>query len=218
MSLADIKKFSKSKMQFDPTGHDYLHAERVAKTALKLYQADYPNQKNGEYIVLVASYLHDTIDEKVADDVKKRQAEVQDLLNHEDIDKKTKEDILYIINHLSYSKNLKKHYTLSTEGQYVQDADRLDAIGAIGIARAFAYGGHKNREIYNPDIPVVTLENHDQYRNHKSSTINHFYEKLLKLANLMNTPAAKKEAQRRTKFMQEFLDEFDEECDLNAKK
>ena len=210
MSLDDIKSFSKENMAFDPTGHDFLHAQRVAKLAQKIYTEDFKKDATdiGLYVVKAASYLHDTIDEKVTTDKKNRLIEIRILLSHENITTQAREDILDIIQHMSYADNIEHHYQLSNEGKCVQDADRLDALGAIGIARAFAYGGHTGQEIYDPQISVKEIKTHDDYRHHKSTTINHFYEKLLKLASSMNTRTGKQEAIRRTKYMRDFLSEF----------
>ena len=93
----------------------------------------------------------------------------------------------------------------------MQDADRLESLDAIGIARAFTYGGKHGNKIHDPEIKPEKLVSHDQYRNHEETTINHFYEKLFSLADLMNTPAAKKEAQRRTEYMRTFVKEFMDE-------
>src|SRR5699024_11592388 len=103
---------------------------------------------------------------------------------------------------------------ISLSGQYVQDADRLESLGAIGIARAFTYGGKHGNKIYDPKIKPEKLVSHDQYRNHEETTINHFYEKLFSLADLMNTPAAKKEAERRTAYKRNFVREFMQEWNI----
>lgn len=124
------------------------------------------------------------------------------------------EDILFTIQHMSFSANIEHHYQLPLSGQYVQDADRIESLGAIGIARAFTYGGKHGNKIYDPEIKPEKLISHDQYRNHVETTINHFYEKLFDLEDLMNTPAAKKEAHRRTEYMREFVQEFMDEWNV----
>ena len=125
------------------------------------------------------------------------------------------DNVFFAIEHLSFSKNIDRHYRLSLEGEYVQDADRLESLGAMGIARAFVYSGKHDDKIYDPEIPPMELVSHDQYRNHEETTINHFYEKLFKLEGLMNSGAAQKEARRRTEYMRDFVREFRHEWDLD---
>ena len=110
--------------------------------------------------------------------------------------------------HMSFSANIEHHYQLPVSGEYVQDADRIESLGAIGIARAFTYGGAHDNVIYDPKIKPQKLVSHDQYREHTETTINHFYEKLFHLADLMNTVGGKKEAQKRTEFMRNYVKEF----------
>lgn len=199
-------------MDYDATGHDFWHAERVAKLALAMYEteANFLNEKR-IYIIESTSYLHDTIDDKLVVDTNENIKQVTKLLKKAGADKEINERILYIIEHISFSQNIEKHHEMPIEGEYVQDADRIDALGAIGIARAFAYGGHANAEIFNPTITTINLENKEQYRKHKSTTINHFYEKLLKLETTMNTEVGRKIAHERTKRMKDFLHDFMQE-------
>lgn len=211
--MRDIQKlgdFVKQKMSGETTGHDWYHVERVLKTATKIYK----KEKQGDlFIIQAASLLHDLGDWKVNTSGKSEgeiiAAACQDLgISQEDNTK-----IVNIILNMSYSRNLDKKQKLSIEGKIVQDADRLEALGAIGIARAFAYGGKKQRQIYNPEIKIQEFTATDSYRNSESTTINHFYEKLFKLRKLLNTKTAKEIAKKREKFMKEFLKEFYAEWD-----
>ena len=152
--------------------------------------------------------MHDTIDEKICDNPDEVIAQIKKLLPELGFSELEIEDILFTIQHMSFSANIEKKYQLPLSGQYVQDADRLESLGAIGIARAFTYGGKHGNKIYDPEIKPVKLINHDQYRGHVETTINHFYEKLFLLKDLMNTPNGKKEAERRTAYMQDFIEEF----------
>ena len=131
-----------------------------------------------------------------------------DFLESIDVDPQTIQHVKNIIANMSFKASLGNVIFHSKEFEIVQDADRLDAIGAIGIARAFNYGGYKNREIYNPDIPVVQNQSKQAYKNTTAPTINHFYEKLLLLKDKMNTPTAKKIAQSRHQYMESFLQQF----------
>lgn len=209
MNLEAIKIFAESVLADDKTGHDWKHALRVEKNARLLAKDLF---SFGEMETILAScWLHDTIDEKL--DVEKRQSVVaiEQLLKENGATENQIEEILHIIQNLSYSKNLTKKRQLSPLGQVVQDADRLDAIGAIGIARAFYYGGHKKNPLYDDASPRDLADLDETSYREESSVLNHFYEKLLLLEETMNTEAGKMEASVRTDFMKEFLNRFYEE-------
>lgn len=214
MDIAAVIRFTKEHLKNEKTGHDFYHGERVAHLASKMYLADHESAHEDSRevaIIKTAAYLHDTIDEKVCADSEKVVTEIDELLPQVGFNDLEVWDILYTIQHMSFSANIEHHYHLPLSGQYVQDADRLESLGAIGIARAFTYGGKHGNKIYDPEIKPEKLVSHDQYRNHEETTINHFYEKLFSLADLMNTPAAEKEAQRRTEYMRTFVKEFMDE-------
>ncbi|MDV0442725.1 HD domain-containing protein [Methanorbis rubei] len=189
----------------ESTGHDWWHVVRVASLAAKINQS-----AGGDPIkVELTALLHDVFDEKfyegnVADALNALidQLGVRAALSNEIWD-----GIIFDILHLGFKGGFDQT-PLSLEGQIVQDADRLDAIGAIGIARAFAYGGAKDREIYNSDEEVVAVGTAAEYRSGSRHTINHFYEKLLLLRDRMNTPEGRAIAEQRHKYMEEFLAEF----------
>lgn len=209
MELEAIKYFARTVLENDTTGHDWKHALRVESNVRLLSDADF---SEAEIEVLFASaWLHDTIDEKLDEDKRQSIGTIRTLLEENGATTNQLEEILDIIQNLSYSKNIEKKRTLSKLGQIVQDADRLDAIGAIGIARTFYYGGYRGNALYDDTMPR-TLEQltEENYRT-ESSVLNHFYEKLLLLEETMNTEAGKEEARVRTQFMQTFLDRFYEE-------
>lgn len=217
MDIAAVIRFTKEHLKNEKTGHDFYHGERVAHLASKMYLADHESAHEDSRevaIIKTAAYLHDTIDEKVCADSEKVVTEIDELLPQVGFNALEVWDILYTIQHMSFSANIEHHYHLPLSGQYVQDADRLESLGAIGIARAFTYGGKHGNKIHDPEIKPEKLVSHDQYRNHEETTINHFYEKLFSLADLMNTPAAKKEAQRRTEYMRTFVKEFMDEWNV----
>lgn len=219
-SIMDIKAvidFVRKQLQDEKTGHDFYHGQRVAHLALRLYLADHPQASSDSRIsaiIQTAGYLHDTIDEKVCSDPDKVLSEIRLLLTQVGFEKLEIEDIIFTMTHMSFSKNIEHHYQLPMSGQYVQDADRIESLGAIGIARAFTYGGKHGNLIYDPKIKPAKLISHDQYRQHQETTINHFYEKLFKLENLMNTAGGKKEAHERTEYMREFVAKFMAEWDV----
>lgn len=207
--LEDVIHYVQSKLGEEPTGHDFFHAQRVAHLAVKLYQADFPEMTLADKQLLeLMGYLHDVIDDKLVTDTKAAVAEVKQLPSVAGLSEEECDELFSTIQHMSYSQNLVEHYQLPQKGQYVQDADRLDALGAIGIARAFAYGGKKGQLIYDPTLQPTTNQTKEEYRQKKSTTINHFYEKLFNLEKTMNTAQGKELAAQRTQYMREFVDEF----------
>jgi uncharacterized protein len=163
-------------------------------------------------IVSLAALLHDVDDVKLSPETSKNKDNARKFLKENNMDGDSINLICEIIDEISYKgSNSRPPKTL--EGKCVQDADRLDAIGAIGIARAFAYGGNHNRVMHNPSEPPTLNMTESEYRNHVSTTINHFYEKLFNLKDLMNTEIAKKIAEERTEYMKEYIDEFMNEWD-----
>lgn len=200
-----IKDFVKKELEWVCSAHDFFHIGKVFKNALKIQNLE---QSWNIEIIWASALLHEMLDEKFYTDIEKQELKLKEFLISI-IEKEKVEKIIYIIKNIWFWKNLwseKKEETI--EFQIVQDADRLEAIWAIWIARVFAYGWKYKRSIYDPSIPYrkeITTEN---YRTEKTTSINHFYEKLLKLKDLLNTSWAKKLAQRKHKFMQDFLDEF----------
>ena len=206
MDLVAIREFAKNVLEGDKTGHDWNHALRVEKNVHKIMP---PGLDEAELeVIRAACWLHDTIDEKLAQSRQKSVSEIEELLVKNGATLAQIDEVLDIIQNLSYSKNLETKKELSLAGQIVQDADRLDAIGAIGIGRAFYYGGSQGDAMYTDDVPrsleKLTASN---YRK-GSSVLNHFYEKLLLLENQMNTEAGKFEAKKRTNFMKEYLEQL----------
>ena len=217
IDLRKIKFFTQDQLKNERTGHDFYHGQRVANMAERMYLHDNPQaHKNSRIVAIIRAggYLHDTIDEKVCSNPEKVIEEIKIVLAQSGFEDLEVKDILFTIQHMSFSANIEHHYQLPLSGQYVQDADRLESLGAIGIARAFTYGGKHGNLIYDPMIKPVALTDHDQYRNHEETTINHFYEKLFNLEGLMNTEAGKEEAKRRTNYMHEFVKEFMNEWNI----
>lgn len=208
MQLTQIKQFAQNNLKNDVSGHDYWHLQRVANLAITLYQSDQPLDATTKDLLTAASFLHETTDEKLVTNLQQQQQIVQKLLITAGFSHLQQQEILQTINNLSFAHNLAHQQKLPDWGYYVQDADRLDALGAIGIARAFAYGGSHKQVIYDPTLPPVQLTNQKAYRQHPTTTINHFYEKLLHLKDLMHTAAGQAIAQQRTQILQNFLTEF----------
>ena len=207
LSHPDIINRTKTFVQYtlmnESTGHDYWHSIRVFELASHIAKKE---NVTSSLTIELAALLHDIDDWKFANSNQPRRA--QEFLDSLALDQNIIANINQIINNISFKGALTERPTLTIEGQIVQDADRLDALGAIGIARTFAYGGHKNRSLYDPEIPSSLHKSFAEYKNNNSSTINHFHEKLLLLKDLMNTATAKKIASERHKFMGTFLARF----------
>jgi uncharacterized protein len=188
----------------DSSGHDWWHIYRVWKNAITICE-----QENADsFIVQLAALLHDLDDWKFNESGDETPLRAKAWLDSLAIDPSITDAVCNIIKHISYKGAGVQNKMDSLEGFIVQDADRLDAIGAIGIARAFAYGGWKNRPLYDPDTPPHMHASFEEYKNSNSATINHFYEKLLLLKDRMNTPAAKRIAEQRHAVMVQFISQF----------
>lgn len=195
-------------LEGESTGHDYWHIHRVFQNARHILQSE---PQADTLVVELAALLHDIADHKFHDgDDTIGPRMVREWLESIQVGESTIDHVVDIISTMSFSKG-KQMKTL--EGQIVQDADRLDALGAIGIARTFAYGGHAGREIYNPDIPPQDFKTKEEYKKANSPSINHFHEKLLLLKDMMNTDSAKKIAQARHDYMLQYLNQFHAEWD-----
>lgn len=161
------------------------------------------------FIIELAALLHDIADWKFYNgDTKAGSKKAKTLLKNLGVDDKTIKYICHIIDNISFKGAGVKNKIKTREGKIVQDADRLDVIGAIGIARTFAYGGHKGREIYNPEIKPKLHKSFKAYKDAKTTSINHFFEKLLLLKNRLNTKTARKIAEKRHKFLENYLKQF----------
>jgi len=188
-------------------GHDWFHTQRVFNNALLLAK----EEKVDVLVVSLGALLHDIADAKFhnGDETLGPKLAIK-FLTSQGVLPTTIEKVCDIIDQVSFKNSLgkEKDIPLSKEAQLVQDADRLDALGAIGIARAFHYGGYKNRELYNPAIAPNLNLTKEEYKNTASPTINHFYEKLLLLKDKMNTTTGKKIAEQRHQFLLQYLEQF----------
>jgi uncharacterized protein len=195
----------KEKFQNEGSGHDWWHIYRVwqlAKSIAKKESAD-------SFVVELGALLHDIADYKFHDGDEEIGGKVtKEWLENLGVDSINIENVVHIVNNVSFKGGNTENKMKSIEGFIVQDADRLDAIGAMGIARCFAYGGYKGNEIYNPEIKPNLKMTKEEYKTQKGTQINHFYEKLLLLKDRMNTETGRKFAQERHEYMENFLEEF----------
>ncbi|WP_226675213.1 HD domain-containing protein [Rossellomorea aquimaris] len=204
--LDHIIEYLKHEYLGEATGHDWYHLDRVRKQALRISREE---QVPCTYIIELASLLHDVPDEKFVEEVEGKK-KLDHILSRLSLTESEKSQLKSIIYSISYKGGHEAELT-SIEAKIVRDADRLDALGAIGIARTFAYGGRKGRSIYNPDVEERTNMSIEEYRNGDSSSIHHFHEKLLKLKDLMCTETGKALAEERHDFLLRFLEQFNRE-------
>ncbi len=202
--------FVKAKLENAEGGHDWFHIERVFKNVVAI--AD--NEVCDVTVVKLGALLHDIADSKFHNGDETIGPKIaREFLESEKVDEETIQHVIHIIENISFKGgNVQKQFS-SKELDIVQDADRLDAIGAIGIARAFNYGGFKNRPLYNPQIAPNLHMSKEEYKNSEAPTINHFYEKLLLLKDKMTTETGKQIAKERHQYMEGFLSQFYAEWD-----
>jgi uncharacterized protein len=202
------------KLEGEGSGHDWWHIHRVRNIALKLGKKEQADL----FIVELAALLHDIADHKFhGGDEEIGPATARNWLESLKIEESVIEHVCEIIRDISFKGAEVETHMKTIEGKVVQDADRLDALGAIGIARAFAYGGHKGRELHNPNIPPENHDSFEQYKKSTGPTLNHFYEKLFLLKDRMNTISGRKLAEQRHRFMEDFVERFLSEWDGNVK-
>ena len=205
--------FVEEKLAGDGSGHDWWHIYRVWNLAKNIADQEKANLR----IVELSALLHDIADWKFHDgDDSKGPQMAEQFLTENQVEREIIDPVVDIVATISYKGAGVATPMKTLEGKVVQDADRLDAIGAMGIARTFAYGGNKNRLMYHPDEKPVMHQSFDDYKKNTGHTINHFYEKLLLLKDRMNTASARKMAEGRHQFMQTYLDQFYEEWDGKA--
>lgn len=204
MVIENDIKYVKQIFADDCSGHDYHHTMRVYRLAMKIAE-----QENADMLIVqLAALLHDVDDVKLSPETHDTKKNAVRFMKNSGVDDKVIASVCKIIDEVSFV-GTDSVVPSTLEGKCVQDADRLDAIGAIGIARTFAYGGSKGRRIHDPDIkPMTNMNKADYNQNHNSTSINHFYEKLLLLKDMMNTETAKKMAMHRQAVMKEYLVEF----------
>ena len=202
------EEFVKNKLGGEGTGHDWWHAVRVVNIARKLHAIE-----GGDWRVIeLALLLHDVGDRKVINKDNDDYSIAENFLLEQNTPEEPLGRIMSIIKTMSYSKSFDTtNKDDSIEFKIVQDADRLDAIGAIGIGRAFAFGGSRSRLLYDPNYTVQEFKSSGEYKRAKSSTIHHFYEKLLLIKDKLNTSTAREIAEQRDEFMQLFIKEFFDE-------
>jgi uncharacterized protein len=195
----------KSQFENDSSGHDWFHIERVWKVARQIAI----KEKANIFVVELGALLHDIADHKFVDDFEGESVNrTQQILKPLGVKDDVVSEVTHIVLNCSFKGGVDENKMKSIEGEIVQDADKLDAIGAIGIARTFAFGGKFGSLLYHPDIKPIHHQSLESYQKNRTHTINHFYEKLLLLKDLMHTSTAKQIAVQRHQFMEQFLEQF----------
>lgn len=203
--IIQTTEYIKTKLMGEGSGHDWWHVYRVWKNAIHIGKQESVDL----FVVELAALLHDVADWKFHDGNEEIGPQVaKEWLESLGVTEEVVSHVCQIIKDISFKGAGVLTAMKTTEGMVVQDADRLDALGAIGIARTFAYGGSKNREMYNPDRKPEMHASFEQYKNSQGTSINHFYEKLLLLKELMNTATAKQIAEKRHAVMEDYLQQF----------
>ena len=211
-TIDNTVEFVKKKLEGAEAGHDWFHIERVWKLAKKIAETESCNQE----VVELSALLHDIADPKFHNGDETIAPKIsRAFLEQQNVPDETIEKVLYVIENISFKNRSNAPTEPSLELQIVQDADRIDAIGAIGIARTFNFGGFKNNPMYDPAIEPNLGMSKEEYKKSNGTTINHFYEKLLLLKDLMNTEKGKKMAEERHNYMLNFLDEFYKEWNVD---
>ncbi|WP_075340831.1 HD domain-containing protein [Tenacibaculum agarivorans] len=212
--ISNTITFVKETLKNAEGGHDFFHVERVYKNAIAIAK----QEKNAdEFIVALGALLHDIADSKFYDgDETVGPKKARAFLECQNVEEPQIVHVIKIIENISFKGGNFEQKFKSLELDIIQDADRLDAIGAIGIARCFNYGGFKNRALYNPEIPPNLNMTKEEYKKSKAPTINHFYEKLLLLKDKMNTATGKLLAEQRHQFMEQFLEQFYQEWNASV--
>lgn len=208
-----VKKV-REELESDSTGHDWWHTQRVWNWAKSISA----REGGDRFIIELAALLHDIADWKFYEgDETVGPLKAQEILKTIGIESEVIERVVVIIQQVSFKgAEVENQLGMSIEAKIVQDADRLDALGAIGIARTFAYGGAMGRKIYDPEIQPILHQSGDAYKTSKSPSINHFYEKLLLLRDRMNTDFAKEVAKNRHIYLESFLEEFYKEWNCES--
>jgi uncharacterized protein len=204
--ISAAERFCRSELENDPTGHDWWHIHRVLQMTRRLAQEEAADS----FICTLAALLHDVADEKLNDSKESGLRKVREWLEGQTIADEQRQHIMDIISTMSYNAGANPPMR-TMEGKVVQDADRLDAIGAIAIARTFLYAGWKGHPIHDPHFPPRDSMTPGEYRHDKSTAINHFHEKLLKLKDHINTSSARRIAEERHRYMEQYVARFYQE-------